>query len=730
MNLSRTRHACVRTVCMLCACAALASCQKNDPAVDESADLRSRQSREDIAFIASLGYDTEDIEKTGDGYLVEGDIWLTDAWLEDARSQPGTRLTQHHAGNLVGQTYQNKLFLNLSNLSIVSALWNNPATVAANQWNALANCYINIGFGTSGDAEIKIQFADRSAFGNSTAKLMKVTPPSSSGKPGSVVLNRDCSFLPNVNDINNATQQNRAMYLIMHAIGHTLGLGHTLKTGQSDNNDDDWGATIGGSAGYDDKSIMVRETNPLPWSGFSVYDKVFIPVIFPLPSLNGGSIPETKTIDQTDGVFSIASLTDASGGAGTIGYTWEKKSGQNWTKLSGQTGKNLTNAPVPKELTSEYRRKATNGSKSAYSNVCTVTNSKYNPLEPGKIELLRIEIDTENPNDPLTIRSVLPASCPRDGVTYSWEIGSGDTWTVIPGASEAALTTTAPMAFATTYRRKATCAHESGYSNMCTVYNRAFFTGGTIEERIEINRTSFSAYLDIKGLTPGCYPESAYKWETDAGNGWVGISMYEEELAYYTTPLQHLTKFRRVIETPLGAAYSNECTVVNYAYREDPRVGTDFEEHVVRLGPYDSGFEATEIFDTRGEYFEDLDRALNYGNDACLELILDRGMWVDFLTGSPVMGVVLAVWSDEEMKYTVEYETGFLPYGPGDGFPSFENPDEFATVIPRYLNPGRYRINIQGKKVSNAGVVNHLLGISMHGYLGPQPPLSESEAKR
>ena len=85
----------------------------------------SEQMKQDITLISSLGYDIADIEKTDDGYLVEGDIWLTDEWLEEAGQQPQTRLTQHNKGYLTSQQYQNKLHMNVGNLTSSSALWTN-----------------------------------------------------------------------------------------------------------------------------------------------------------------------------------------------------------------------------------------------------------------------------------------------------------------------------------------------------------------------------------------------------------------------------------------------------------------------------------------------------------------------------------------------------------------------------------------------------------------------------
>jgi len=148
----------------------------------------------------------------------------------------------------------------------------------------VAKCYISIS-NTSGSnlQEIKIKFENKSSFGNSTAKLMKVTPPSSDGKPGSVTLNADCTFLPDVNNLFDSKVQNNAMYLIMHAIGHSLGLGHSLRNGQLIGDDEDWGTPSNGTSQYDNKSIMTKETSPISWTGFSTQDKRELSLIFPIP---------------------------------------------------------------------------------------------------------------------------------------------------------------------------------------------------------------------------------------------------------------------------------------------------------------------------------------------------------------------------------------------------------------------------------------------------------------
>lgn len=715
--------------CLLLLAGTLSSCQKTDGEMDDDGASRmSRQMKQDIEFISSIGYDVSDIEKADDGYLVEGDIWLTAEWLADAKQQrPETRLSKHTGGSLVVQQYQNKLCVDMSNFTVVSSLWTVPVVNAINQWNSLSKCYIDIINVTGGGRqELKITFKDKSSFGNNSQKLMKVTPPTSDGKPGSVMLNKDCAFLPNYDVL--YSSPSKATYLIMHAIGHALGLGHTLRTGQVDSGDEDWGTAIGGTPAYDDRSIMVRETASLSWTGFSSTDKTYIPKVFPEPetsSLTAGSIEEKKTISQTSGTFSINSVTDAAKGAGTIRYAWEKRSGDNWAAVSGQTGKNLTNAPVPAALTSEYRRKATDGKATVYSNTCTVTNNKYDNLIVGRITDT-VLLETLNPADQFTIYSEFPALCGDGSVRHEWEVRQGETWTTISGATDRSLTIPAPMAFATVYRRKAICKHGSKYSNECTVYNKPFMDAGAIEESVEMNKTAFDNGFCIRSLRDAPLPQPDYQWEVYQDNGWVDYTDYRATDASLEAWILHYSaKFRRRVSSPFGDAFTNECTVINYSFREDPLAGTDPSDHAVQMGPYNSDFERLEVFDTRGEHFQDLDMATLCGKDAFMDLILTCPMLVEFKTASPIMGVMLFVRREEPEPFEIYYsDRSSSPYSEfWNEFPSFEKEEEHAKIIALYLPAGKYSIQVEGTKAFNAGIVDQLIGLRIRGTVGPVPPL-------
>ncbi len=706
--------------------------------MDDICGGMSKQTKEDIAFISSLGYDVGGIEKSGDGYLVEGDIWLTGEWLTDARKQPQTRLTQHNQGTLIKKDYWDQLYLDPYSLSSTLVFWLNPTTDAINQWNNLdrIKCKIMISNTPGSDyQQINLKFEGKSGFGNSTAKLMKVTPPSFDGKPGSVTINQDCSFLPRIDAMSDNNTKNKAMYTLMHAIGHALGLGHTPGYDPSGSYDEDWGGQIDNTMDLDNKSIMRREANPLPWSGFSAQDKIDIPKVFPKEeppqpqAFTPGAIEKAKTISQQTGTFSIASVSDASGGTGTISYAWEKKSGSGWVAVSGQNGKNLTDAPVPTELLTEYRRKASAGKETGYSNICTVTNNAYKPMAPGKIEE-SVFIDTIDPSEKVTIASTQAAVCPRDETTYAWEVKVGNAWTSVPSAAGETLVTAAPMQFATVYRRKASCNHSSAkYSNECTVLNTGFLDAGTLPDLLEINKTEIYHALVITPTGGTELPGATYEWEISRDGhpiAFEGHYAADNKSFSWSGPTGgRITLFRRRLTFGNKSVLSNECTVIDHAFQEDPLKGTGFD-NMIDLGTYGSDFVVTQTVDTRGENFWDQDRATQGGNDAFMTLELTRRMTVHITTGASICFVRLQIMDEEGFGYFDISSTPLCaksPLGLTNTYPfsmlDDKNPE--AETVTLDLLPGKYQIIIQGSEAYNGRYKNHVLGIRIRGEASLEP---------
>src|SRR5688500_10000273 len=78
---------------------AVIGCKKND-----IQPIQEEISQETIAKIRSLGFGTDNIQKVDEGYLVEGDIILTNASLNEVPSSPWLRIAeveQYRTFNLV-----------------------------------------------------------------------------------------------------------------------------------------------------------------------------------------------------------------------------------------------------------------------------------------------------------------------------------------------------------------------------------------------------------------------------------------------------------------------------------------------------------------------------------------------------------------------------------------------------------------------------------------------------
>lgn len=334
-------------------------------------------------------------------------------------------------------------------------------------------------------------------------------------------------------------------------------------------------------------------------------------------------------------------------------------------------------------------------------------------LMPGSIPQ-EIIIDTANPGDTFTIASEQQASCVNGGtIRYAWYYKSTAGWMLIDAPDHASLTIEAPMAFATVYRREAVCGSRYVYSNECTVYNKSFLDAGAIPDTIHLNKTTFDYKWDIASLREASQP-SETALEIDTGTGWEVFHPSDSPgmNEFMDGPFQRIVKFRRRIVTPAGTAYSNICTVVNHAFRDDPRAGSDFG-HAIQLGPFGSDFTESLVVDTRGEYFWDQDRATGGGNDAFINLTLTEPMTVEIITGAAIMMVRTDCW--------MYFDISSMPYGTsGNPIPTFDTYDPGRSeLIRRDLLPGSYDILIQGSKATNAGMVNGILSVSLRGTVNP-----------
>jgi hypothetical protein len=199
----------------LAACALATACKKQDtPARNASQEI----STETLAKIKNLGFGTADVRKTEEGYLVEGDIVLSNELLNTNNTQQLLRVAnaeQYRTTNLV--TVPRTIRIKVVNLGTAYV---QGTDIAISRYNALG---LKMTFQriTSGTADITIQGFNQGPSGGYIT-LGSSGFPTSSGSPYNTI---------KMNTNSQAYGSNPDVYyvgsVIQHEIGHCIGFRHT-----------------------------------------------------------------------------------------------------------------------------------------------------------------------------------------------------------------------------------------------------------------------------------------------------------------------------------------------------------------------------------------------------------------------------------------------------------------------------------------------------------------------
>ncbi|MEV4886357.1 hypothetical protein MRBLMN1_004918 [Chitinophaga ginsengisegetis] len=195
-------------VCLTTGIVVLSSCKKDHP--DDHKIPAATISR-----ISALGFDTLNVTKVDGGYVVEGDIFLTENDLE-------TR--QGYTTLSIGESDQYKFSYTLNalpreiNISVsgLPAAYVTATEIAIARYNAL-NLRVTFKKVTS-SANADIEIRDNN-LGNTTLARTPAYP--------AVPRNPSSPVLLNVAALGNSPDENRLATLITHQIGHAIGLRHT-----------------------------------------------------------------------------------------------------------------------------------------------------------------------------------------------------------------------------------------------------------------------------------------------------------------------------------------------------------------------------------------------------------------------------------------------------------------------------------------------------------------------
>jgi hypothetical protein len=190
------------------------ACKKTATVTTENAPV----SQEAIAQIKALGFSTQDVHKTNEGYLVEGDILLTPEVLNSNPDQQLLRIAnneQYRTTNLV-KSLPRTITVKVSNLGTAYV---QGTDLAISRYNAL-NLQIKFQRITSGTANITIVGFNQGPSGGYITLGSSGFP--SGGNPYPQVQMNTNQYAygsnPNVNYVGS---------VIQHEIGHCIGFRHT-----------------------------------------------------------------------------------------------------------------------------------------------------------------------------------------------------------------------------------------------------------------------------------------------------------------------------------------------------------------------------------------------------------------------------------------------------------------------------------------------------------------------
>ena len=278
-----------------------------------------------VCLIKEMGYDISDIRSAANGYIVEGDILLTQRHLDEFESRVQTR--QNFNINWFKVSPDNQEIQINSSFPYVD--FSLDCLDAIQYWNEKSQCSIVLS-GAGGNSIIDIitePFKTVDGYEDFNT-LMLVTPPTSDGYPGSIKINSQSSYLPKP-----STEQ--AKYMILHAVGHAIGFTHTLRDPNDggDQSPEEYGVLIEGTDYYDAKSIMVKESHS-GWSGFSENDikafKAVYPTDEPEPEPEPDIDPSIPWIYSQDDFDIELSVRDFSEDTPYVFQNYVKQTGDFW----------------------------------------------------------------------------------------------------------------------------------------------------------------------------------------------------------------------------------------------------------------------------------------------------------------------------------------------------------------------------------------------------------------
>ena len=254
MITSHMRQLKTSSMLFLAAVLLIASCSKKAVESEESTD---QQNREEItSYLASQGFDQQQVVFEDERVIVEKDIILSLPELKQRIASWKIAETEQRRNTyIVSNSYNSNITIYID--PAVPSNWRTAIQGAVNNWNAVPSSRLGMSIVTSqSGAHCRVFMGFESANWIARAYL-----PASNGRPGVSV---------EINSNYNSLAANQKLFAITHEFGHTIGFHHTNQTS---------GIHISGTPTSDPNSVM--NSFVLPWNGFTSADVLATQILYP-----------------------------------------------------------------------------------------------------------------------------------------------------------------------------------------------------------------------------------------------------------------------------------------------------------------------------------------------------------------------------------------------------------------------------------------------------------------
>jgi len=286
-----------------------------------------------------------------------------------------------------------------------------------------------------------------------------------------------------------------------------------------------------------------------------------------ISTLSPGVITDNQTICYNVNPDAFLSSVGASGGTGTLTYTWQYSTTSNiagsgsWSDIGSSN--TATYDPAALTTTTYYTRKVTDDFNTFYTNVVTIT--VYPQFTSGVVTGTQTICYSA---DVAAFTSTSPASGGSGIYTYLWQrsttsstAGSG-TWYDLSGSNS---TTYDPGALNVTNYYTRRVLNECGilYSNVLTVTVRPILVGGTVAANQTIAPGADVAAFTSSVSASGGSSSFTYTWQYSttsnvAGSGvWIDIPSSNSTTYNHGTLTETTWFVRRASDASCGITYSN-----------------------------------------------------------------------------------------------------------------------------------------------------------------------------